>query len=113
MTINKGIENSFGVKVAMDFRDYYPPVVNDHDLFLKIQGGLSKSSYKSIAPMMFAEDFAFYQQALPGVFVMLGTRNEKLGFTHPLHSCYFNFKEEVLVKGVELYASILKSMNVI
>ena len=113
VTINKGIETSFGVKVAMDFRDYYPPVVNDHDLFLKLQAGLAKSSYKSITPMMFAEDFAFYQQALPGVFVMLGTRNEKLGFTHPLHSCYFNFKEEVLVKGVELYALILKSMNLI
>ncbi len=111
--INKGIEQSFKVKVSMDFRDYYPPVINDHSLFLKTSAVLPKSSTKSIEPMMFAEDFAFYQQALPGMFIMLGTRNEKLGYTHPLHSCYFNFKEEVLTKGVELYASILKAMDVI
>ena len=111
--INKGIEASFNVKVQMDFRDYYPPVINDHDLFSKVSEALPKTSVKAIEPMMFAEDFAFYQQALPGMFIMLGTRNEKLGYTHPLHSCYFNFKEEVLTKGVELYASILKAMDVI
>jgi amidohydrolase len=111
--INKGIEQSFKVKVAMDFRDYYPPVINDHELFNKVAAVLPKSEVKAIEPMMFAEDFAFYQQAMPGMFIMLGTRNTKLGYTHPLHSCYFNFKEEVLTRGVELYAHILKAMAVI
>jgi amidohydrolase len=111
--INKGIEQSFNVKVTMDFRDYYPPVINDHELYNKVTAVLPKSEVRAIEPMMFAEDFAFYQQAMPGMFIMLGTRNTKLGYTHPLHSCYFNFKEEVLTKGVELYASILKAMDVI
>ena len=34
---------------------------------------------------------------------MLGTKNEKLGFTYPLHHACFNFNEEVLVNGVIFY----------
>jgi metal-dependent amidase/aminoacylase/carboxypeptidase family protein len=48
---------------------------------------------------------------VPGVFVMLGTKNEKKGYIHPLHSCYFQFDESVLIKGVELYQTILSMMN--
>ena len=63
--------------------------------------------------MMLAEDFAFYQKEVPGVFTMLGTKNEKKGYVHPLHSDQFNFDEIVLIKGVELYLSIAKSYQLI
>ena len=52
---------------------------------------------------MTAEDFSFYQKAIPGVFFFLGT-----GSSIPLHSDIFNFDEEVLVHGVELYKAISK-----
>jgi amidohydrolase len=110
-SINQSIETAFQVSVTTDIRDYYPPVINDHQLFNHVKGLLNASAYELIKPMMFAEDFAFYQQVVPGLFIMLGTRNEKLGYIHPLHSCYFNFKEEVLPKGIELYDLICKSYN--
>ena len=52
---------------------------------------------------MASEDFSFYQRKVPGLFTMLGTKNEKLGFTYPLHHACFNFNEEVLVNGVIFY----------
>jgi amidohydrolase len=111
--IDAGISKSFQVDIENLIMDYYPPVINDESLFSMLKSSLNESKYKLIKPMMFAEDFAFYQQKVPGMFVMLGTRNEEKGFVHPLHSCYFNFDEIVLSKGVELYFNICKMLNVI
>jgi metal-dependent amidase/aminoacylase/carboxypeptidase family protein len=47
------------------------------------------------------------------MFIMLGTKNEEKGFIHPLHSCYFNFDESVLLRGVELYTTIAKAYQLI
>ena len=111
--IDAGISKSFDVEIDNQIMDYYPPVINDASLFELLKSGLNEIDYKLIKPMMFAEDFAFYQKKVPGMFVMLGTKNEKKGFVHPLHSCYFNFDEIVLIKGVELYLYICKKLNVI
>ena len=106
--IDLGISKSFDVVVENDIIDYYPPVVNDSKLFNALKDSMEDHEYELLKPMMFAEDFAFYQQKVPGMFVMLGTKNEEKEYVHPLHSCYFNFDEKVLIKGVELYIRISK-----
>ncbi|MDX9692016.1 MAG: amidohydrolase [Acholeplasmataceae bacterium] len=110
--IDQAIEKAFDVKINNHIKDYYPVVHNDSDLFHQLKDALDDTSYVLIEPMMAAEDFAFYQKKVPGVFVMLGTKNESLGYTHPLHSCYFNFDEKVLIKGVELYQTISHMLNI-
>ncbi|MBU1093880.1 MAG: amidohydrolase [Firmicutes bacterium] len=111
--IDHGIEIAYDVKVTNDIMDYYPPVMNDHRLFEMLRSSLEVSEYQLLKPMMFAEDFAFYQKKVPGLFVMLGTKNLEKEFTHPLHSCYFNFDEVVLSKGVDLYKNILNLMKIV
>ena len=110
--IDSGISKSFDVNVNNDIIDYYPPVINDQKLFHMLENDMKKDEYQILKPMMFAEDFAFYQQRVPGMFVMLGTKNEEKGYVHPLHSCYFNFDEKVLSKGVELYIRIAKLLEI-
>ncbi len=110
--IDRGIEELYDVHVENDIMDYYPPVINDHHLFETLKQDLDPSMFTIIRPMMFAEDFAFYQKVVPGLFIMLGTRNEVKGYIHPLHSCYFNFDESVLIKGVEHYIRISKLMKI-
>lgn len=111
--IDRGIEMQYAVKIDNHIEDYYPPVTNDHTLFENLRNSLSRDQYQMIEPMTVSEDFAFYQQKVPGVFVMLGSRNEEKGYVHPLHSCYFNFDEKILLKGVELYKHILHIHHVI
>ena len=111
--IDEGIALTHQVKIHNDIKDYYPPVINDHELFTILTKTLDQESYRIIEPMTVSEDFAFYQQHVPGVFVMLGSRNEKKGYIHPLHSCYFNFDEVILEKGVKLYQTLLKIHQVI
>lgn len=109
----EGIKIGFNVDISYEMIDFYPVVNNDESIVDHVLKHLPKDSYEFVKPMMFAEDFAFYQQKVPGMFTMLGTKNVEKGYTHPLHSCYFNFDEKVLIKGVKLYLEIAKSYNLI
>ncbi len=61
-------------------------------------------------PLMIAEDFSYYQQKVSGVYFLLGTGNPSKGYVYPLHSNRFNFDEEVLLYGIQLYVDILRSL---
>ncbi len=111
LEINQSIEHHHHVKIDGHIRDYYPVVHNDDKLFEMLKSTLAPSAYKLIEPMMFAEDFAFYQKKVPGMFVMLGTKNEDKGYIHPLHSGFFNFDERVLPFGIALYKHIFFQMK--
>lgn len=111
--INKGLEEMFKVDINFDFIEFYPAVINDEKLFNLVKNNLCDDEYEVIKPIMTAEDFSYYQKEIPGLFMMLGTRNLQKGYVHPLHSCYFNFDENVLEKGVYLYINIAKYLKII
>jgi metal-dependent amidase/aminoacylase/carboxypeptidase family protein len=50
---------------------------------------------------MASEDFACYQQEIPGLFLFLGVGGGKN--TQPLHNIRFDFDEDVLLIGTEIY----------
>lgn len=95
------IEKALGVKITLTDSDAYPPVINNEALYAKTQA-LVPQLQTLEKPLLIAEDFAFYQQALPGVFMLLGT-----GTGIALHSDRFNFDESVLEEGVEIYERLL------
>ena len=104
--IHRGIEIAYNVKIEENLEVMYPPVTNDEKLynkFLKTIEGIPCVEYE---PLAIAEDFAYYQQEVPGLFVLLGTRNEEKGFTQALHNCRFNFDEKALLTGIEMFAKI-------
>ncbi|MFP4187607.1 MAG: M20 family metallopeptidase [Acholeplasmataceae bacterium] len=110
--INCAHEIAHDVKIRTEILDYYPPVVNDHELYRTVSELLSDSERYILKPMMYAEDFAFYQREVPGLFMMIGTRNEELGFVHPLHSGHFNFRAETLTKALSIYDRICRAEGV-
>ncbi|MBS4534645.1 amidohydrolase [Clostridium sp. D2Q-14] len=111
--INKGIGLMYNVNIDMEIRDFYPPVINDKDLYSLVKNNLNPEEIVEIEPMMLAEDFSYYQQVRPGFFFMLGSRNESIGYIYPLHSSKFNFNEKILFHGIKTYIKILKSLDVI
>lgn len=109
--IHNGIEIAFDIKVIDEFRILYPPVINDNILynnFLKISQDFNFIQGETLA---LAEDFAFYQEKVPGIFFLLGTRNKEQNFISPLHSSSFNFDEKVLLEGVKLFVKLLEDRN--
>jgi len=97
-----GLETGMCVTAEFTETMYYPPVVNDQHLAMKamhLLGGIAIEP----APLMTAEDFAYYQREVPGLFLFLGCRNEEKGFTHALHTPRFDFDEEALATGLEAF----------
>lgn len=95
------ISKQLGVKITIADSAGYPPVINDAKLFEQAQKLIPdlKELEKSL---LIAEDFAFYQKYLPGLFMLLGT-----GTGISLHSDRFNFDEKVLQRGVDVYTRLL------
>lgn len=110
-SIIDGCEIAYGVTIESSIRDYYPPVINDRKLVQLAKSVFDENEYTDIQPLMISEDFSFYQQAVPGCFVLLGTRNDEKGYNSPLHSSNFNFDEIALLKGIDFFENILNSFG--
>ena len=94
---------TYGCTYDLDFADGYPPVTNDAALYDLAKSALGDTLELVPEPLLIAEDFAFYQRHLPGLFMLLGT-----GTGIPLHSDEFRMDEDVLVRGLETYRTLLQ-----
>ncbi|GLJ53455.1 hypothetical protein SUGI_1140150 [Cryptomeria japonica] len=89
---------------------FYPPTVNDkrmnNHVFRVAADIVGPQNIKLVAPMMGAEDFAFYTEVIPAAFFYIGMRNETIGSIHSGHSPYFMIDENVLPIGAAMHAAI-------
>lgn len=105
-----------GCAATVDFfedQSFYPPTVNDARMYAHVRRVASRlvgagvvPAYRDVPPMMGAEDFSFYSQAVPAGFYYIGVRNETLGSVHTGHSPYFMIDEDVLPTGAAVHAAI-------
>lgn len=88
----------------------YPATVNDEKLNLHVErvSGLlfGPENVKKGKKVMAGEDFAFYQEVIPGVMLSIGIRNENVGSIHSPHSPYFFLDEDVLPIGAALHTAL-------
>ncbi|CAB4288323.1 unnamed protein product [Prunus armeniaca] len=91
-------------------KPFYPVAVNDknlHEHFRNVAGDLlGPQNILERQPMMGAEDFSFYQEAIPGYFFFVGMKNESQGKFESGHSPFFRVNEDVLPYGAALHASL-------
>lgn len=97
--IGRELEEKFGCKVKIDINSGYPAVMNPCDLYDRVKGSVDFLELE--APAMTAEDFAFYQRCLPGMFFFLGT-----GSSPALHTANFDFDETILEKGADFFEKL-------
>ena len=99
VTIAKEIERGTGCTVNVDMNDGYPAVINPAPLYEKVKKCVPFQEMEE--PSMIAEDFAWYQKYVPGVFFFLGA-----GDVPALHADDFNFNESILVKGADFFEAL-------
>lgn len=104
----KGFEVSYNCSVNIEIIDGYFAVNNDEKLFMEFEEAIGKENIIKTSPLMISEDFSFYQREVPGLFFMLGARNEEEGFVNALHNLNFNFNEDILINGLKIYKTLLK-----
>ena len=103
--IVKGTAVSFGVECKLDFEEETPAVVNDAAL-VELAASAAKAlgvPVTTIEPTTTSEDFAFFQQKVPGAFIRLGTKTEDP--PRMIHNANFDFDEAVLPVGASLLAA--------
>ncbi len=94
----------------------YPPTVNDPHCWGLVREIadelLGEGAGFDAPPIMAGEDFAYYMQRVPGVFVGLGIYDEDIGATHSLHHPRFKVGEDVLPTGTALHVGFaLRSLD--
>ncbi|KAL5214454.1 hypothetical protein ABZP36_003606 [Zizania latifolia] len=98
------------VQIKGDDYPMYPAVFNDEKLHHHVEnvgrGLLGPDKVKPGEKVMAGEDFAFYQQLVPGVMFGIGIRNEEVGSVHPVHNPHFFVDEDVLPIGAALHTAL-------
>lgn len=102
--IHSSVEQAYGCEIEWSCPPMYPPVINHHRLYKLFRSFVTEQYIELDEPLMLAEDFAFYQRAIPGIFFFLGTKSQE--YQSGLHTETFNFHEDVLEKAVDLYEKI-------
>ncbi|WP_343338269.1 N-acetyldiaminopimelate deacetylase [Terrisporobacter petrolearius] len=104
----KGFEISYGCKINAEIVHGYLAVNNDKNLYNEFVNAIGKDMIIETDPLMISEDFSYYQREVPGLFFMLGGRNEEKGFVNGLHNFNFNFNEDILIRGLNIYKQLLE-----
>jgi len=95
----------------LEYQRIAPVVENDAALTAFAVQSLSRSlgadHVLEVPPIMAAEDFAYFQQKVPGVYFFLGVANAAEGWTDYVHTPTFRPDEAGIVTGVTAAASLL------
>jgi amidohydrolase len=107
--ITDHVADAYGANAKVEFVDQYPPTVNDRslaELFSKVSTNLlgEANVIRLLHGPMTSEDFSYYLQQVPGVYVKVGTTSvgrERIPLHHPL----FDVDEDSLVVGTACLAA--------
>ncbi|CAL5428116.1 unnamed protein product [Camellia sinensis] len=96
--------------VNFDDKPLYPSTVNNkelHQYFGNVaRDMLGEKNVLEMQPLMGAEDFSFFAEAVPGYFYRVGMQNKTQGQLGLAHSPYFTVNEDVLPYGAALHTSL-------
>lgn len=105
--IVEGVCKAMRCECTVEWLDGAAPVMNDKDLVDQVVASCTKilgeeSITTNMEPSMATEDFANYQEKVPGVFTFLNIANKEKGSTAALHNPRFMVDEDVLWHGTAM-----------
>ncbi len=107
--ITTSIANGLECEVSIDYQRRYPATINSiketnfaKDIIKKLNPKIDL--VENLKPSMAAEDFAFMLEQCPGAYIWLGA--ERSGKNPGLHAPDFNFNDDIIPTGVELWHNL-------
>ncbi len=101
---------SFGCTAEVDYGVgiTYPPCINDPEATrlvreVALSCGNKPEDMDRVGPLMFAEDFSFMLQKVPGCYFGIGN-----GPSRNLHDSAYDFNDELLIKGTEFWGRLVE-----
>lgn len=108
-SVARGVAEATGCEIVLDFPLFAPPTDNDPRIVRAMAAAatslLGQAALRWIdVPSLGAEDFAFYQQQIPGAIVRLGAGPAETKQRRPLHSSLFDIDERAIAVGAKFLA---------
>lgn len=98
--IAEQIGEAYGASVEMEILPQTPAVFNDDDITAEFVSHLSANlpqiQIKEVGEVMAAEDFAVYQERVPGCYFLVGTRDPDQNVIEPWHHPKFKVNESMI-----------------
>ena len=105
-----GIEKTFNAKIILDYKDGYPPVINDKKATQTIYDAAKKIVKNNVIEpylSMGGEDFSYYTKKIPGCFFFLGSAPKDCKpLSTPHHCSHFDIDEEAMLIGSSIFVEI-------
>ncbi len=106
----RGVAEAMGCQASIDIQDLTPAVVNDPQVTQTVRGAaeFTLPGHKIDERGHFtmgAEDFAYFQQKVPGTYFLVGSNDAGRGLNFGHHHPKFDFDEAVLPRAAGLMAA--------
>ena len=96
----------FGTEGELDYREGYPPVVNDELEAARCMAAAAElfgdGNVRESELITAGEDFAYYLEQVPGCFMFVGAGNSEAGAVHPHHHPRFDLDESSMLQSARL-----------
>ena len=113
--IANGVAVAHGATCELEYIRGYSPVVNDPAVAERMRAvvrqGIATAALQPIRPLPNSEDFSAFLKHAPGAYVFVGARSAAKGIVHPHHHPHFDFDEDALLHGVQLFANAPFHLN--
>jgi amidohydrolase len=108
--ILKGVTSSYGATYTLDYKNNAPVTYNEPALAARsriaLEAAFGAHHVLTLPLMMVSEDFAYYQQRMPGFYFFVGVQNVEKGITAMWHTEYYDMDEDALKVGMKAMASV-------
>lgn len=103
----QAIAAAFSCEAQFKFERRYPATINDAKVASFVRDLVNSSALdltvRDEKPSMASEDFAFMLAEVPGCYLWLGA-----GSDYGLHSPRYDFNDEILTRGIALWATLVQ-----
>jgi len=106
-----GVTKGYGADFELNYYEGYPVLVNNPDMTDLVRDSITnlfgkEALFEIKEPVMGGEDFAYFLKNVPGSFIRLGIRNEKIGAIHPWHHPEWKVDEKAIEIGSALLSQV-------
>jgi len=108
--ICKGIGNAFGATIKLNYKDGYPPVINNQHITNNVKNAAYKIVPKGVIKpylTMGGEDFSYFADKIPGCFFFLGTLpKDRAPMSTPQHCSHYDIDEGAMLIGSSIFIEL-------
>ena len=109
-----GIGDAFNAKIILNYKDGYPPLINNDECASKLLSSASKVVGNGAGDpylSMGGEDFSYFSNEIPGCFFFIGSSPKgREPLSTPHHCSHFDIDEEALLVGTNTFVQLIEDL---